>query len=313
MTSETVTGISSNISNSNINSNNYNSNISNNNSSDSNNINNNFSNSVNSIIFTSVNTTIISPTTNSPLNSSIINNTATNTATNTVINTVISGKIANCNTIGYFQGANIQVKSLSNQVLATAISDSNGDYKTSFYSLDYSFNVIASYPGHVTPITNVNFNVFSDNINSSTRYGIASLKLGTLTLTKGSNDILTYDSNDFSTGPSKFLIQIAIKNNAATTATNVWTNLTWLWTTNGIKLAPNETGNHFIGNISSGQTVYTFYEISLNSPVNKNAMRMYNIAVAGTNTASPQDTIIGTLIATDANSQNRNHWLNSSK
>ncbi|MGL6298093.1 MAG: hypothetical protein ACRC1M_02890, partial [Methanobacteriaceae archaeon] len=285
---------------------------------------NNSVNSVNSIISTSINKTI-TPSTNINTNNSSINNinnvntiniTNTTNTINTINNTVISGKIANCNNIGYFEGANIEIKSLSNKVLATAISDSNGNYNTSFYSLDNSFNVIASYPGHVSPIANVNVsnsnnsnNNFSANSpnSSNIRYGIANLKLGTLNLTKGSSDTLSYDSNDITVGPGQFIIQIAIKNNAATTATNVWANFTWLTSTIGINLDQNETSNHFIGNISPGQTIYTFYTVDLNSSVIDNSYRNYTITVTGDNTALPQDTVNGSLVATGANSQNRNN------
>ncbi|MGL4669595.1 MAG: DUF7507 domain-containing protein, partial [Methanobacteriaceae archaeon] len=220
-------------------------------------------------------------------------------------NTIISGKITDCVTNKDFGGVTIQIKSLSGELLATAISDSSGNYYTSFYSLDNSFNVIANYPGHVQSSTIVT--VAKTNSSSpNTRYGSANLKLGTLNLTKGTNDTLIYDSNNFATGPNQYIIQIAIKNTAVTTATNVWANFSWMGVNSNFNLATGENATKFIGNIGAGQTVYVFYLVTLSSTVTDGQNRSYNVTVAGNNTGTPLNVINGNLVAREGNSQNRN-------
>jgi len=215
-------------------------------------------------------------------------------------NTIISGKILNCHNDDPFKGATIYIKSLSGETLATAISDANGNYRASFYSLDSKFFVLATYPGHVYPSETISVSQTGD-----TRYGVANLRFGNLVLTKGSTDILTYGSS-VSAGPNSTLIQIRITNNAATTATNVWANLTWGSGATTIDIGSGESLSKFIGNIAPGQTVQIFFLIAVSSSVASGDSRNYTISVSGDNTGSPIDTINGTIVATLGVSQNRN-------
>ena len=215
-------------------------------------------------------------------------------------NTIISGKIINCENPLPFKGATVHVKSLSGEVLATGVSNENGNYKTSFYSLDKVFNVVATYHGHVYPNE-----IVSVSDSREIRYGIANLRFGTLNLSKGSTDILSFYPNKFDEGPDKFILQIKIKNNALSIATDVWANFNWLSSNNHIQLAPGELSSKYIGNISPGETIDVFFLISLNSLVGEGENQEYIVTVNGTNTGSI-DNITGNFITRRANSQERN-------
>jgi len=221
-------------------------------------------------------------------------------------NTIISGKILNCHNDDPFKGATIYIKSLSGKILATSVSDAKGNYRADFYSLDSDFYVLATYPGHVYPSTTISVSKSSDM-----REGIVNLRFGTLSLSKGSTDILVYNSANIVAGPNQTIVQIRITNNALTTATNVWANLTWIPGGSGnIHLVLGETANKFIGNISPGQTVDVFFLVGVSSGVVSGNSRSYNISVGGSNTESPIDFINGTIVATSSSNSNRNEIVN---
>jgi hypothetical protein len=114
---------------------------------------------------------------------------------NIVPNTVINGTVTQCQGPGPFEGATIKVKSLAGTVLATAVTNAEGKYSASFYSMDNIFQVSSNYPGHVIPTQMVNLN--------TNRTAMADFQMGTLNLTKGSWDIIGLDSNNVNVGHSR--------------------------------------------------------------------------------------------------------------
>ncbi len=141
-----------------------------------------------------------------------------------------------------------------------------------------------------------------------TRSAEVNFQLGTLTLTKGSWDIIGLDSNNVNQGPNKYLIQVRVTNNAATTATNVTANFTWTTSNPYINLAPGENDTKYLGDIPPGATVDAFYliEITRRSAAYFTS-RNYTVTVAGTNT--PTETITGRLYVEKLISQNRNNII----
>jgi len=216
-------------------------------------------------------------------------------------NTIISGKILNCNNDNPFKGATIYIKSLSGETLVTTISDANGNYRASFYSLDSKFYVLATYPGHVYPSETISVSQSGDM-----RYGVANLRFGNLSLSKGSTDLLVYNSANIAAGLNQTLVQITITNNALTTATNVWANFTWTSSNTNINLVTGQSFNQFIGDIGPGQTVNVFFLVGVSSGVLSGDSRSYNISVSGSNTGTPIDSIIGNIVATPGVGSNRN-------
>ena len=213
-------------------------------------------------------------------------------------NTVINGTVTQCQGPGPFEGATIKVKSLAGTILATAVTNAEGKYSASFYSTDNIFQVSANYPGHVIPTQMVNLN--------ADRTANADFQMGTLNLTKGSWDIIGLDSNNVNVGPNQFLVQIHVKNNALTTATNVTSTFTFTTANAFINLAPGENATKNLGNIAPGATVDVFYLIQVTrNAAAYNTFRNYTISISGNNTGSA-DSISGQLYVEKLISQNRN-------
>ena len=258
----------------------------------------------------------------SPLNILSVQNTVNN-----IITIIITGIVKTCTSGDPFEGVTITLKSLSGEILGSTTTDENGLYQIVFQyteetlqSLGTTFEVTASYPGHipstkevtVTPTETTN----TDNTVDSNLYGNVNFQLGTLMLTKGSWDGLGVDSNKpKNEGPQEGLIQIHITNNATTTATNVWANLTllagnetWFW------LKPGENATKFIGNLSPGQTVDLWYQIMMNNSTapaqNNYETRKYTINVWEGNNPTNNQTINGTLERLGYQSQERNSVIN---
>ncbi|MCL2687183.1 MAG: hypothetical protein FWE58_01445, partial [Methanobrevibacter sp.] len=259
--------------------------------------------SVDSDIDSNINSNIISD-----LNSSSTSNDNPKSANSTVANgqnssttppnTIVSGKILNCDNDDPFKGATIYIKTLNGEILATTVSDGNGNYLASFYSLDTQFYVLATYPGHVYPSETINV-IQYEGMN----YGVANMRFGNLSLAILSSPTLVYGSN-LTAGPNSTVVEIAITNNAATTATNVWANFTSSGLGANFILAPGQSSSQFLGNITPGQTVYAFFLVTL---INPGTFTLnYTVSVSGDNTGSPIDTINGSITSASGISQNRN-------
>ena len=188
--------------------------------------------------------------------------------------------------------------------VASGVTGPDGSYSVSFQSADRTFLVSAVSPGHVIPSSTV-------TLDESGR-ARADFRLGTLNLTKGSWDIIGLDHNNVNVGPNQYLIQIRVRNDALTTATNVTANLTFTSTNPYIYLAANETASKYLGDIAPGATVDVFYLVEVSrSSLAYLTSRNYTVTVGGTNTGSV-DTINGTLYVEKLVSQNRNDVLSIS-
>ncbi|MDI6644929.1 MAG: carboxypeptidase regulatory-like domain-containing protein [Methanobacteriaceae archaeon] len=220
---------------------------------------------------------------------------------------IITGFVTDCQTNEPFNGANITVKTQSGGDVASTTTDEKGYYELAFESIEKSFKVIASFPGHVSAVKDVNLGSSNDP-NDPKLYGEANFQLGTLNLVKGSWDDIGLDHNNVNQGPNQFLIQIRVTNNAATTAENVSGTLLWTTTNSYINLAPGQDQTVFLGDIAPGATVDLFYlvEVTRNAAA-RNTTRNYSITVAGDNTGAPADTITGQLYVRPLISQNRNN------
>ncbi|AAB85563.1 putative membrane protein [Methanothermobacter thermautotrophicus str. Delta H] len=213
-------------------------------------------------------------------------------------NALITGTVTQCNGTDPFEGAVINVASVNGSSVASGVTGPDGSYSVSFQAADRTFIVSAVAPRHVIPSSTV-------TLDESGR-ATADFRLGTLNLTKGSWDIIGLDHNNVNVGPNQYLIQIRVRNDALTTATNVTANLTFTSTNPYVDLAANETASKYLGDIAPGATVDVFYlvEVSRNSLAYLTS-RNYTVTVGGTNTGSA-DTINGTLYVEKLVSQNRN-------
>ena len=240
-------------------------------------------------------------------NSDMDDGTTSSPETSETSQTVISGVVTDCQTNEPFAGANITVKTRSGDEVASTTTDENGRYEVAFKSIETSFKVIASSPGHVSSVKDVNV-APSDDPNDPSLYGEGNFQLGTLSLVKGSWDDIGLDHNNVNQGPNQFLIQIRVTNNAATTAQNVSGTLTWAPGSPYINLALGQNNTVFLGDIAPGATVDLFYLVEVTRiAAARNTTRNYTITVAGTNTGSPADTITGQLYVRPLISQNRNN------
>ena len=132
---------------------------------------------------------------------------------------------------------------------------------------------------------------------------------GTLTLTKGSWDVIGLDHNNVTDGPNQYVIQIHITNSAGTTAHSVTGTLTWTSTNTYINLAPNEVTTKSLGDIASGATVDLFYLIEITRDSSAySTTRDYSISISGTDTGTA-DIITGSLLVERLRSQARNSVL----
>ncbi|MBC7100286.1 MAG: carboxypeptidase regulatory-like domain-containing protein [Methanobacteriales archaeon] len=222
------------------------------------------------------------------------------TAADETPNTSINGTVTYCNSTEPFQGATIDVKSPQGSNIASNITDQNGKYNISFYSEDNTLIVSATAPGHIIPTQTINLD--------ETRSAEVNFQLGTLTLTKGSWDIIGLDSNNVNQGPNKYLVQVRVTNNATTTATNVTANFKWTTSNQYINLAPGENDTKYLGDIPPGATADAFYLIQITrTSAAYLTSRNYTVTVAGTNT--PTETITGSLYVEKLISQNRNQVI----
>ncbi|MEN6553063.1 MAG: carboxypeptidase regulatory-like domain-containing protein [Methanobacterium sp.] len=241
--------------------------------------------------------------------SSQINSSPSNIPQNDLKNIIISGIVRNCLSGDLFQGVLITVNSISGDEITKTTTDSNGSYLLNFLSNETSFNVTASYPGHIPYSKEVTVTPSPTIPQDPNLYGTADFTLGTLNLTSGT---FYYDIGiDSNTPPqnalvNQTLIQIFIKNNAATTATNVWAFFNWTSNNTNITLATNETPTKFLGDIAPGQTLQLFYliEAQRNKAI-AGQIRNFNISVWGDNTGT-NNTITGNMTAETIQSQSRN-------
>jgi len=126
----------------------------------------------------------------------------------------------------------------------------------------------------------------------------------TLTLTKGSWDIIGLDSNKVADGPNQFLIQIHIANTGGESATNVTAQLTL--GSGSTYITSTDVGLKTIGTIDAGSTIDVFFLVDVERNVLAyDTTRDYTVTVSGTNVSSTV-TIIGTLIVKKLISQSRN-------
>ncbi len=218
------------------------------------------------------------------------------------IQTVISGKIINCDNLKPFEGAKVYVKSLKGETLKTTISNSNGNYRTTFYSSESIFKVIATYPGHVYPSKTISVTKVN-----GIKYGVANLRLGTLDLSKGSSDIVNLgDKHAWKNNrPNFHILQIKIKNDASANANNVKAEFSWAQTNSYFRLASGENSTKNVGTIKARETVSVFFLIYIPNETDPGDRRSYNVKISGSNTGSA-DSISGTLVAREGVDQNRN-------
>ncbi|MCX8094590.1 MAG: DUF11 domain-containing protein, partial [Caldisericia bacterium] len=134
----------------------------------------------------------------------------------------------------------------------------------------------------------------------------------TLTLTKGSWDIIGLDSNKPEIeGPAEFLIQIHIKNTGSENATNVQATFSWTSSNSYINLHPNELSIKNLGDISPGQTKDVFFLVVVQRTKSAHlTSRNYAIIVSGNNVSSiTPNPIIGSLYVEKLVSQSRNEII----
>ncbi len=150
-------------------------------------------------------------------------------------------------------------------------------------------------------------------------FGLTGLKFvkgaTTITLTKGSWDIIGLDSNKpgppNNEGPAEFLIQIHVNNTGSEGATNVQAVFSWTSLNTYINLHPNESSTKNLGTIAAGTTKDVYFLVQVQRTKNAHlTSRNYSITLSGSNISSiTPNPITGTLYVEKLVSQNRNYVI----